>query len=140
MASRLADQLRLVRTEAKLSQEDIAEALGVTRGQVGHVETGRSATSLEAIDKWAARCGAAVDVRRLTGNDVTITTTGAVAAAVREVELLPPTEQDLVRRLARAMPHMHKSLHGSTLNYLRSLVEQVEREQATTSANGTCPA
>ena len=46
LARYIGKQLRAAREDKQLSQEDIADALGITRGAVGHIERGKTLLSL----------------------------------------------------------------------------------------------
>jgi len=45
------------RTKAGRTQLEVAEALGISRGQVANVEGGRSSIAGEMIYEWAEFCG-----------------------------------------------------------------------------------
>lgn len=48
-APAIADRIREIRLELRLTQEDFAEMIGVTRGHLASIETYRTAPSLSAI-------------------------------------------------------------------------------------------
>jgi transcriptional regulator with XRE-family HTH domain len=50
-------QLRRLREEARLSQEDLGERLGLGRHQVSRVENGTRATSHLVLARWLEACG-----------------------------------------------------------------------------------
>lgn len=48
-AASIAERIKAVRQEMRMSQEDFAELIGVTRNHVAHFETNRTEPSLQAI-------------------------------------------------------------------------------------------
>lgn len=46
-----------MRVRAGLTQLALAERLAISNRQVSHIETGRSAPSLQALESWVAECG-----------------------------------------------------------------------------------
>jgi transcriptional regulator with XRE-family HTH domain len=50
-------ELRRARLAAALTQQQLAERMGVTRGGVAHIEMGRSEVSIESAERWASACG-----------------------------------------------------------------------------------
>lgn len=53
----IVNELRDARLGLDVSQQTIAEAVGVSRGQVGHWETGKQEPSVEHLERWAAHFG-----------------------------------------------------------------------------------
>lgn len=49
----ICKRIRRYRHEASLTQEDLAEKVGVSRVYIGYVEQGRNTPSLEILDKIA---------------------------------------------------------------------------------------
>lgn len=56
-AEKLGENLRRIRTEKGLTQEDIARSLGVSRGFVSNVENGKTNPTLSTITKIAGAVG-----------------------------------------------------------------------------------
>jgi DNA-binding XRE family transcriptional regulator len=58
------DMLTRMRQRAKMSQTEMAEALGITPGRVWQLESGtlRNAPSLKSIARWAKACGEVVEL------------------------------------------------------------------------------
>jgi DNA-binding XRE family transcriptional regulator len=50
--------LRLLREYAGLSQQELADEIGATRGSIAHVESGRQSPSTELMERWCAATGA----------------------------------------------------------------------------------
>jgi transcriptional regulator with XRE-family HTH domain len=50
----LANRIRAIRKEKRLSRRDIAERTGLSRSYVSHVETGHTVPSIEILEKLAA--------------------------------------------------------------------------------------
>ena len=48
------DKLKKLRTEAKMSQQSLADALGISKGELSKYESGRAYPSKEAIKKMAS--------------------------------------------------------------------------------------
>ncbi|WP_456085426.1 helix-turn-helix domain-containing protein [Marinobacter lipolyticus] len=53
----LIDQLISMRTQAGLTQEDVAKKLGTNKSNISRLERGRSNPSWETLNKYAAACG-----------------------------------------------------------------------------------
>lgn len=51
MSSVFSDKLKVLREEKKLSQEAVSKSLNISRGKLGHWETGRTEPSIEEIVK-----------------------------------------------------------------------------------------
>lgn len=60
-----SEMLTRMRVRARMTQSDLAEALGMTPGRVWQLESGllRHAASLKTIARWAQACGEAVTIR-----------------------------------------------------------------------------
>ena len=56
-SSTLGERLRRLRQEAAYSQQNLADALGVTKTHISQVERDRSGISIELVEKWARVCG-----------------------------------------------------------------------------------
>jgi DNA-binding XRE family transcriptional regulator len=55
--------LRITREEAGLTQRELAERLEVTQQAVAHAERWQSNPTVDLIRRWAAACGANIDIR-----------------------------------------------------------------------------
>jgi len=53
----IVGDLRDARNGLNISQQDVADAIGVSRGQVGHWENGKQEPSVEHLERWAAHFG-----------------------------------------------------------------------------------
>lgn len=63
-SERLGRELRALRTLAKLSQEDVATALGRRKSTAQRAETGEQRLSRDEVQKWAERTGASPEATR----------------------------------------------------------------------------
>ncbi len=101
-ANRLID----LRRARDMSQDDLAQKIGVKAGQVSHFETGRRHPSLLVLKRLADALGTSMDYltgrtddpelrsRQDLGNSV-------VARINRTVESLNPGQQDMIERMIR---------------------------------------
>jgi transcriptional regulator with XRE-family HTH domain len=60
-AKKLGDNLKRLRTEKGLSQSDIADSLGVSRGFVSLIENGKRNPTLSTITRLASAVGVTSD-------------------------------------------------------------------------------
>ena len=65
----MGNRVRELRTKLKLTQENLAEAVGVSASFIGHIERGEKKSSLETISRLAASLGTSMDYIVL-GNNV----------------------------------------------------------------------
>jgi DNA-binding XRE family transcriptional regulator len=59
---RLSQRLKELREEAGMTQQEVADVVGVTRPQITNGETGRAGFSFEVIIAYAAVVGAKLDI------------------------------------------------------------------------------
>ncbi len=59
----LGAALRRLRKDARLSGEQIAQAVGISQSRVSRIELGQQAASPEVVGRWAEACGAAASRR-----------------------------------------------------------------------------
>ena len=57
----IGQALKRVRLDAKKTQSEIGEALGVSQVQVSKLETGASDVTVWQVFKWAVECGVTFD-------------------------------------------------------------------------------
>ena len=60
-AEKLGQNLKRIRTEKNISQGDIAESLGVSRGFVSNLENGKTNPTLATITRIANAVGVSTD-------------------------------------------------------------------------------
>ena len=65
----MGSRVRELRTRLKLTQENLAEAVGVSSSFIGHIERGEKKSSLETVSRLAASLGSSMDYIVL-GNNV----------------------------------------------------------------------
>jgi DNA-binding XRE family transcriptional regulator len=108
---RLARIFSEQRTGHKMTQEILAEKVGVTRGTIGDIEIGRSYPSLELAHKIVKTCG--VDLNFLVSDELTeipkeLSNLGveyvAVTKELRDKGLSP----DMIRKVADAVIALKK--------------------------------
>lgn len=85
------------RKAAKLTQDQLAAQLGLTRVQVGRIEKGTRGTGYDVVERWMQICGSAADTLAI-GHGAR---TGELAAAL---ERITDRDLDLVVRLMRVLP------------------------------------
>lgn len=68
----LIDQLLTMRTEAGLTQEELAQRLGTNKSNVSRMERGRANPSWKLISRYAEACGYHIklDLIKITGKEV----------------------------------------------------------------------
>ena len=68
---RIGQRIALLRKQAKMSQEQLAQAAGLQRTHVGRIEGGKYAVTLEVVQAIAEALGMSVDIvdDRLVGLD-----------------------------------------------------------------------
>jgi len=60
-AEKLGKNLKRIRTEKSISQSDIANSLGVSRGFISNIENGKTNPTLATIARLAKAVGVSVD-------------------------------------------------------------------------------
>ncbi len=95
----LAHQLFAAREAAKLTQAQLAALIGISRIQVGRIESGKRGTYAAMVRKWLHACGFTLDSVALGDSS----RTGELADAL---EGITDVDLDLVIRLMRALPQM----------------------------------
>jgi transcriptional regulator with XRE-family HTH domain len=103
-----ATRLVELRKARDMSQDDLANRVGVKAGQISHFETGRRAPSLLVLKRIANALATSMDY--LTGRtddpelrsrqDLGDTVVGRIN---RTVEALNPEQQDMVERMVRGL-------------------------------------
>lgn len=61
MSTPLHEQLRQLQKQAKLTQQELANAIGVKRPTVTQIEGGK-ATTTEVIERWVVVCGGTISI------------------------------------------------------------------------------
>lgn len=105
--------LRALRIKKGLHQDDIGEALGITKASVSRIERGETVMSIVQAQLWAERCGARVVIISPEHD-----------ALLAEVVKVPPTRLSIALRIIRALPGLH-TLRFNDLHGLLSSWEQV---------------
>ena len=59
---RIGQRIALLRKQAKMSQEQLAQAAGLQRTRVGRIEGGKYAVTLEVVQAIAEALGMTVDI------------------------------------------------------------------------------
>ena len=59
---RIGQRIALLRKQAKMSQEQLAQAAGLQRTHVGRIEAGKYAVTLEVVQAIAEALGMTVDI------------------------------------------------------------------------------
>lgn len=104
----LGAELRSVREEAGLSQDQLAAKLGLTRTQVSRIETGARSTGIDVVRRWYRECGYELDAAQVgTPEQAT-----SLALAVAH---LPEGQLDAVIAVVRAWPRLSERARGRIL-------------------------
>ncbi len=61
ISTKLGQNMKRIRTKKKMSQGDIARALGVDRGYISNIENGKKNPTLATIQKLADALGVSAD-------------------------------------------------------------------------------
>ena len=93
----LAQQLFEARNAANLTQEQLAAKLGISRVQVGRIESGKRGTYVALVRRWMQACGRAVDSVAIGHGP----RTGELAEALADIS---DADLVLVLRLMRVLP------------------------------------
>lgn len=99
-------QLRAIRQQAKLKQEELAALLRISQASVSHIENG-GVTTTDVMERWASACSAQALIS--SGFDVEI------EAAVADMS---ETDKARLLRIARALPRAAEAAKsGMTLAF-----------------------
>jgi transcriptional regulator with XRE-family HTH domain len=113
LARYIGKQLRAAREDKQLSQEDIADALGITRGAVGHIERGKTLLSLEHLIK----------LPRVLNKPLTYFLPNSV---VTEEERQNPMLDPLLQEVVEAWPELDQAGREFVRNAARLMKERME--------------
>jgi len=102
----LARILREAREHAKLTQQELAERLGVTRPAVTHFEQNRRKPSLTIIEKWATICGRRLRLDLIDPQNDDFTPSAFEVDLLRRIRRLPDGERGLVDSLIKVLPRL----------------------------------
>lgn len=127
--SELGAALRAMRESRGISREEMAQALGCTRGAVAHYEAGRRKIPIDHIDAWGRLCDRTLSIEFLRTSDESA---AALARLNRAIRALSPAHQELVIRLAESLPG-HDVAREGVLRQIEVL-ERFGRLDAGTSA------
>lgn len=89
-------RLKQMRADAGLTQDEVAEQLGVTRQHITGIERGVSGASIELLTKWTGLFGAPVHAVFMSEGQHRVLTA---------VERLPESEIELVEQLVHVLTH-----------------------------------
>ncbi len=96
----ISERIRELRTTKKLTQSDLAKAVGLTYIQIGRYETGKSAPSSDVLNKLADALGTTTDfLMNGSGDDVVSAqlTDKELLGQFKEVEKLNQEDKHLVK-------------------------------------------
>ncbi len=115
-------ELRRIREEAGLSQDAVAERLGVTREHVSRVERAKTQTNVDKAQQWADVCG--FDLMLVPRDRPS----ARVVAA--ELEHATPEERGVLLRLSRLLPRLDDRSRQIAIRYIEMLDDdQFERDR-----------
>ena len=129
MEWKLAEQIRAYRQEKGMTQERLAEAVGVTVGAVSKWESGASVPELSALVELASLFGASVDT--LIGYEVP---DNALPALLRRLRACRDAHQfdegnEVARRLLRCYPNSFEAVYHTAGFYYCQGLTQAEKQQ-----------
>jgi transcriptional regulator with XRE-family HTH domain len=97
-----SNRLKQLRKEKKFTQDELADKIGVTRGQIGKYETGMSFPSLEALKSLAELLEVPVSylLEEKTGDLASVPIKDKeLLEAFIEVDKMPVEEKNLIKAL-----------------------------------------
>lgn len=129
MEWKLAEQIRAFRQEKGMTQERLAEAVGVTVGAVSKWESGASVPELSALVELASLFGTSVDT--LIGYEVP---DNALPALLRRLRACRDAHQfdegnEVARRLLRCYPNSFEAVYHTAGFYYCQGLTQAEKQQ-----------
>lgn len=89
-------RIKELRKEQKLTQQQLADKVGVTYIQIGRYETGKSNASADILQKVAAALGTTADFLMSGGNAEQLSDK-ELLQQFKEVELLPSDDKHLIK-------------------------------------------
>lgn len=95
----LARQLYNARESAHLTQDQLAKKLGISRVQVGRIETGKRGTYAALVRKWLHACGYTLDSVAVGDSP----RTGELADVIAEIS---DDDLDIAIRLMKVLPKL----------------------------------
>lgn len=133
-AETVGDRVAWLRRQGKITQEQLAAALGVERTQISRIENGQTDPTLSIVVKLAATLG--VDVHLLaTGEELTqeVTEQFVTTEANEVARLLDGMDQDLravVVHVSRELAAVDEQRRTLTNEYGALLTENIARLEA----------
>lgn len=129
MEWKLAEQIRAYRQEKGMTQERLAEAVGVTVGAVSKWESGASVPELSALVELASLFGTSVDT--MIGYEVP---DNALPSLLRRLRACRDAHQfekgdEAARRLLRCYPNSFEAVYHTADFYYCKGVTQAEKEE-----------
>lgn len=108
-------ELRRLREEAGLSQDALAERLGVTREHVSRIERSKTQTNVDKAAQWAEACG----------YDLMLVPRERPGARALLAELEHSTEEEraVLIRLSRLFPRLDERSRQIAIRYIEMLDE-----------------
>ncbi len=116
----LAESLRKIRKQYKLTQEDVAKLVGVSRSGYTYYETGTTVPSVEVLKKLSAVYRTSIDV--IVGNETLerMGSTEFLSAAESKTDPLMFMEKD-----EKSLIMIYRLLDENEKESLRKTVEQI---------------
>jgi len=101
----LGDRLRQARTNAKLTQSELASRVGVTNGLISSIEVGRGDPSLRLLCAIADELHVTLDWLALGRDPAQLTSNRSFeqVSAIRAIDSLTPNELDLAITILKAI-------------------------------------
>ena len=117
------DELISISRHTRLSGAAIGRAIGVSRGQISHILTGKSETTWERLGSWAPVVGYRV-VHHLARAEVAL----VIDRLLPQITTMSPDDIGRLARLARIMTH-EGLIHRTVLDHELDGWEKVIRER-----------
>lgn len=109
----LGKQLREIREEANLTQDQLGKKLGISRVQVSRIESGARSTGVETVRRWYRECGYELDA-------VEVGTPEQATSLAVAVANLPEGQLDAIIEIVRAWPQLSERRRGRILGLIEA--------------------
>jgi transcriptional regulator with XRE-family HTH domain len=109
----LGAELRRIRKEAKLTQDELGALLGINGPQVSRIESGTRGASVDTLHQWYRECGYELEAVEVGSPEQATRLAVAVAA-------LPPGQLDAIIEIVRAWPALDERTRGRMLGLAAS--------------------
>jgi len=131
LTTTISKSVRQARASRGLTQQDVAEKLGISVEFYGRIERGTRSPGLDTAVRMAVVLGVSLD--KLVGLDDTAEAPELVARYAQQADHDPPEHRRLFRQL-RAMPVPKLRVVTTLLNSMNRCLDELERTQSIEAA------